>query len=142
METKKSIDIIFVKELPFETNGNKDNENALKDARLQFLLVLQYQDSSDCIGMHAALRLEKDDNTIVSGGATVIANIANWKESSKNQDDIVSNESIRQLISYSFAVMSGVFYKQSQSTIFNKVVIPYITTDELINFLRIEKIQK
>lgn len=142
METKKSIDIIFVKELPFKTNGNKDNESAFKDSSLQFLLVLQYQDGSDCVGMHAALRLEKDDNTIVSGGATVIANIANWKELSKNQDNIVSNESIRQLISYSFAVMSGVFYKQSQGTIFNKVVIPYIAIDELINFLRIEKIQK
>ena len=141
MQNRTLFEPVLIKEIPFEQAETQFSEDEYNNASIQFLVIFQYRDGSDVVGAHSVLRfLTPDQKVMVSGGVTVIASIQDWHKVNKEEQSIKSAESVLELLSYSHAVMTGVFYKQSANTQFQQAIIPYLNQSELADITRIEKV--
>ena len=141
MQNRILFEPVLIKEIPFEQTFNQISEEEYKSASIQFLTIFQYRDNTDVVGVHSVLRfITPNEKVIASGGVTIVASLHNWNEINKNEHDIKSAESVLSLLSYTHAVMTGVFYKQSDRTILQQAIIPCLSQQELANITRIEKV--
>lgn len=72
METQeKNIELLYVKELPFNLNREVViDKEMLRKIQMSFILVLQYNETSDMVELHIRARYMIDDKMVLmeSGG--------------------------------------------------------------------------
>lgn len=91
MEKMQHIQILQIKEIPFEVNREVNiTADMMKDVKFSFLIVLQHIKGNDVVGLHTVVRYYlPDGKELLQGGATVIAKLSNWIE--LEDDDKKSN---------------------------------------------------
>ena len=144
MEMKQHIQILQIKEIPFEVNREDNITSEMKkDVKFSFLIVLQHIKGSDVVGLHTVVRYYlPDGKELLQGGATVIAKLPNWGELEDNDDKIKSSSMVMELVSYANAFVSGLFYKEAEGTPLNSAFIPKIPAEELVEGMKIELIKE
>lgn len=141
----ENIELLLIKEIPFETNREFGNlsTDIVKNVRFSFLIVLQYQDESDTVGLHTVVRyIAPSGEMLLQGGATFIARIKDWNKIAINEENIKNATSVKNLVAYSSAFVSGMFFKRNAGTLFNSTFIPNIPSEQLVAGMKIEKIEK
>lgn len=90
MEMKQHIQILQIKEIPFEVNREVNiTSEMMKDVKFSFLIVLQHIKENDVVGLHTVVRYYlPDGKELLQGGVTVIAKLPNWGELEDNNDKI------------------------------------------------------
>lgn len=144
MEMKQHIQILQIKEIPFEVNREVNiTSEMMKDVKFSFLIVLQHIKGSDVVGLHTVVRYYlPDGKELLQGGATVIAKLPNWGELEDNDDKIKSSSMVMELVSYANAFVSGLFYKEEEGTPLNSAFIPKIPAEDLVEGMKIELIKE
>lgn len=144
MEMKQHIQILQIKEIPFEVNREVNiTSEMMKDVKFSFLIVLQHIKGSDVVGLHTVVRYYlPDGKELLQGGATVIAKLPNWGELEDNDDKIKSSSMVMELVSYANAFVSGLFYKEAEGTPLNSAFIPKIPAEDLVEGMKIELIKE
>lgn len=144
MEMKQHIQILQIKEIPFEVNREVNiTSEMMKDVKFSFLIVLQHIKGSDVVGLHTVVRYYlPDGKELLQGGATVIAKLPNWGELEDNDDKIKSSSMVMDLVSYANAFVSGLFYKEAEGTPLNSAFIPKIPAEDLVEGMKIELIKE
>ena len=144
MEMKQHIQILQIKEIPFEVNSEVNiTSEMMKDVKFSFLIVLQHIKGSDVVGLHTVVRYYlPDGKELLQGGATVIAKLPNWGELENNDDKIKSSSMVMELVSYANAFVSGLFYKEAEGTPLNSAFIPKIPAEDLVEGMKIELIKE
>lgn len=144
MEMKQNIQILQIKEIPFEVNREVNiTSEMMKDVKFSFLIVLQHIKGSDVVGLHTVVRYYlPDGKELLQGGATVIAKLPNWGELEDNDDKIKSSPMVMDLVSYANAFVSGLFYKEAEGTPLNSAFIPKIPAEDLVEGMKIELIKE
>lgn len=144
MEMKQHIQILQIKEIPFEVNREVNiTSEMMKDVKFSFLIVLQHIKGSDVVGLHTVVRYYlPDGKELLQGGATVIAKLPNWGELEDNDDKIKSSSMVMDLVSYANAFVSGLFYKEAEGTSLNSAFIPKIPAEDLVEGMKIELIKE
>ena len=141
---KQHIQILQIKEIPFEVNREVNiTSEMMKDVKFSFLIVLQHIKENDVVGLHTVVRYYlPDGKELLQGGVTVIAKLPNWGELEDNDDKIKSSSMVMDLVSYANAFVSGLFYKEAEGTPLNSVFIPKITAEDLVVGMKIELIEE
>lgn len=144
MEMKQHIQILQIKEIPFEVNREVNiTSEMMKDVKFSFLIVLQHIKENDVVGLHTVVRYYlPDGKELLQGGVTVIAKLPNWGEFEDNNDKIKSSSMVMDLVSYANAFVSGLFYKEAEGTPLNSVFIPKIPAEDLVEGMKIELIEE
>lgn len=144
MEMKQHIQILQIKEIPFEVNREVNiTSEMMKDVKFSFLIVLQHIKENDVVGLHTVVRYYlPDGKELLQGGVTVIAKLPNWGELEDNNDKIKSSSMVMDLVSYANAFVSGLFYKEAEGTPLNSVFIPKIPAEDLVEGMKIELIEE
>lgn len=144
METKQHIQILQIKEIPFEINREVNiTSEMMKDVKFSFLIVLQHIKGNDVVGLHTVVRYYlPDSKELLQGGATVIAKLPNWAELEDNDVKIKSSDIIMEFVSYANAFVSGLFYKEAEGTPLNSAFIPKIPAEDLVKGMKIELIKE
>lgn len=144
MEMKQHIQILQIKEIPFEVNREVNiTSEMMKDVKFSFLIVLQHIKENDVVGLHTVVRYYlPDGKELLQGGVTVIAKLPNWGELEGNDDKIKSSSMVMDLVSYANAFVSGLFYKEAEGTPLNSVFIPKIPAEDLVEGMKIELIEE
>lgn len=144
MEMKQHIQILQIKEIPFEVNREVNiTSEMMKDVKFSFLIVLQHIKENDVVGLHTVVRYYlPDGKELLQGGATVIAKLPNWGELEDNDDKIKSSSMVMDLVSYANAFVSGLFYKEAEGTPLNSAFIPKIPAEDLVEGMKIELIKE
>lgn len=144
MEMKQHIQILQIKEIPFEVNREVNiTSEMMKDVKFSFLIVLQHIKENDVVGLHTVVRYYlPDGKELLQGGVTVIAKLPNWGELEDNNDKIKSSSMVMDLVSYANAFVSGLFYKEAEGTPLNSVFIPKIPAEDLVEGMKIELIKE
>ena len=144
MEMKQHIQILQIKEIPFEVNREVNiTSEMMKDVKFSFLIVLQHIKENDVVGLHTVVRYYlPDGKELLQGGATVIAKLPNWGELEDNDDKIKSSSMVMELVSYANAFVSGLFYKEAEGTPLNSAFIPKIPAEDLVEGMKIELIKE
>ncbi len=144
MEMKQHIQILQIKEIPFEVNREVNiTSEMMKDVKFSFLIVLQHIKENDVVGLHTVVRYYlPDGKELLQGGVTVIAKLPNWGELEDNDDKIKSSSMVMDLVSYANAFVSGLFYKEAEGTPLNSVFIPKIPAEDLVEGMKIELIEE
>ncbi|MCW4128021.1 hypothetical protein ONT16_07095 [Prevotella copri] len=144
MEMKQHIQILQIKEIPFEVNREVNiTSEMMKDVKFSFLIVLQHIKGSDVVGLHTVVRYYlPDGKELLQGGATIIAKLPNWGELEDNDDKIKSSSMVMELVSYANAFVSGLFYKEAEGTPLNSAFIPKIPSEDLVEGMKIELIKE
>lgn len=144
MEMKQHIQILQIKEIPFEVNREVNiTSEMMKDVKFSFLIVLQHIKENDVVGLHTVVRYYlPDGKELLQGGVTVIAKLPNWGELEDNDDKIKSSSMVMDLVSYANAFVSGLFYKEAEGTPLNSVFIPKIPAEDLVEGMKIELIKE
>ena len=144
MEMKQHIQILQIKEIPFEVNREVNiTSEMMKDVKFSFLIVLQHIKENDVVGLHTVVRYYlPDGKELLQGGVTVIAKLPNWGELEDNNDKIKSSSMVMDLVSYANALVSGLFYKEAEGTPLNSVFIPKIPAEDLVEGMKIELIKE
>lgn len=144
MEMKQHIQILQIKEIPFEINREVNiTSEMMKDVKFSFLIVLQHIKENDVVGLHTVVRYYlPDGKELLQGGVTVIAKLPNWGELEDNDDKIKSSSMVMDLVSYANAFVSGLFYKEAEGTPLNSVFIPKIPAEDLVEGMKIELIKE
>lgn len=140
METKQHIQILQIKEIPFEVNREVNiTSEMMKDVKFSFLIVLQHIKGKDVVGLHTVVRYYlPDGKELLQGGATVIAKIPGWVEIEDDDEKIKSSSMIMEFVSYANAFVSGLFYKEAEGTPLNSAFIPKIPAEDLVKGMKIE----
>lgn len=141
---KQHIQILQIKEIPFEVNREVNiTSEMMKDVKFSFLIVLQHIKENDVVGLHTVVRYYlPDGKELLQGGVTVIAKLPNWGELEDNNDKIKSSSMVMDLVSYANAFVSGLFYKEAEGTPLNSVFIPKIPAEDLVEGMKIELIKE
>lgn len=141
---KQHIQILQIKEIPFEVNREVNiTSEMMKDVKFSFLIVLQHIKENDVVGLHTVVRYYlPDGKELLQGGVTVIAKLPNWGELEDNDDKIKSSSMVMDLVSYANAFVSGLFYKEAEGTPLNSVFIPKIPAEDLVEGMKIELIEE
>jgi len=141
---KQHIQILQIKEIPFEVNREVNiTSEMMKDVKFSFLIVLQHIKENDVVGLHTVVRYYlPDGKELLQGGVTVIAKLPNWGELEDNDDKIKSSSMVMDLVSYANAFVSGLFYKEAEGTPLNSVFIPKIPAEDLVEGMKIELIKE
>ena len=144
MEMKQHIQILQIKEIPFEVNREVNiTSEMMKYVKFSFLIVLQHIKENDVVGLHTVVRYYlPDGKELLQGGVTVIAKLPNWGELEDNDDKIKSSSMVMDLVSYANAFVSGLFYKEAEGTPLNSVFIPKIPAEDLVEGMKIELIEE
>lgn len=144
MEMEQHIQILQIKEIPFEVNREVNiTSEMMKDVKFSFLIVLQHIKENDVVGLHTVVRYYlPDGKELLQGGVTVIAKLPNWGELEDNDDKIKSSSMVMDLVSYANAFVSGLFYKEAEGTPLNSVFIPKIPAEDLVEGMKIELIKE
>ena len=144
MEMKQHIQILQIKEIPFEVNREVNiTSEMMKDVKFSFLIVLQHIKENDVVGLHTVVRYYlPDGKELLQGGVTVIAKLPNWGELEDNNDKIKSSSMVMDLVSYANAFVSGLFYKEAEGTPLNSAFIPKIPAEDLVEGMKIELIKE
>lgn len=144
MEMKQHIQILQIKEIPFEVNREVNiTSEMMKDVKFSFLIVLQHIKENDVVGLHTVVRYYlPDGKELLQGGVTVIAKLPNWGELEDNDDKIKSSSMVMDFVSYANAFVSGLFYKEAEGTPLNSVFIPKIPAEDLVEGMKIELIEE
>lgn len=143
MEKKQHIQILQIKEIPFEVNREVNiTSEMMKDVKFSFLIVLQHIKGKDVVGLHTVVRYYlPDGKELLQGGATVIAKLPNWSELD-DDEKIKSSSMIKELVSYANAFVCGLFYKEAEGTPLNSAFIPKIPAEDLVEGMKIELIKE
>ena len=79
---KTTFQILRIKEIPFDINRDINITKEIMDnIKLSFIFVLQYQKTTDIIGLHTVVRYSiPDQKPLLEGGITHIAQLSDWEE--------------------------------------------------------------
>ncbi len=140
MDTKQHIQILQIKEIPFEVNREVNiTSEVMKDVRFSFLIILQHVKGNDVVGLHTVVRYYlPDGKELLQGGATIIAKLPRWGELEDDEKKIQSSPMVKDFISYANAFVSGLFYKEAEGTPLNAAFIPMIPAEDLVQGMKIE----
>ena len=144
METKQHIQILQIKEIPFEVNREVNiTSEMMKDVKFSFLIVLQHIKGNDVVGLHTVVRYYlPDGKELLQGGATIIAKLPNWAELEDNDENIKSSSVVMEFVSYANAFVSGLFYKEAEGTPLNSAFIPKIPAEDLLEGMKKELVKE
>lgn len=140
MEDKKQIQMLQIKEIPFEVNREVNiTAEMMKDVKFSFLIVLQHVKGKDVIGLHTVVRyFLPNKEELLHGGVTIIAKLKKWSEIEDGEEKIKSSCMTKDLVSYANAFVSGLFYKEVEGTPLNSAFIPMLPVEELVKGMKIE----
>lgn len=144
METKQHIQILQIKEIPFEVNREVTiTSEIMKDVKFSFLIVLQHVKGNDVVGLHTVVRYYlPDGKELLQGGATVIAKLPDWEKLEDDDEKIKLSPTVMELVSYANAFVSGLFYKEAEGTPLNSAFIPKIPAEDLVEGMKIDLIKE
>ena len=144
MEKMQHIQILQIKEIPFEVNREVNiTADMMKDVKFSFLIVLQHIKGNDVVGLHTVVRYYlPDGKELLQGGATVIAKLSKWIELEDDDVKIKSSSMVLDFVSYANAFVSGLFYKEAEGTPLNSAFIPKIPADDLVKGMKIELVKE
>lgn len=143
METKQDIQILQIKEIPFDMNREVNvTPDVMKEVKFSFLIVLQHIHGKNVVGLHTVVRYYlPDGKVLLEGGATIVASIPNWTEIEDSEEKIKSSSYVSELVSYANAFVSGLFYKASEGTSLNSAFIPKVPVAELLAGMKVELVK-
>lgn len=77
MEAKQDIQILQIKEIPFDMNREVNvTPEVMKEVKFSFLIVLQHIHGKNVVGLHTVVRYYlPDGKVLLEGGATIVASI-------------------------------------------------------------------
>ena len=140
---KTTFQILRIKEIPFDINRDINITKEIMDnIELSFIFVLQYQKTTDIIGLHTVVRYSiPNQKPLLEGGITHIAQLSDWEEIKDDEEKIRKSDSLHKLISYALSFVSGVVFKQTEGTILNTAFIPHLPAEDFIQSMRIELLE-
>lgn len=137
-----NFELVHVKELSSRINRdiNIDPE-LLKKTQTAYLVVLQYQDGNDTVGLHVQIRyITPDEKVLLEFGATFVARLSGWDECVRDEQSLRANHNVVELVGYGLAFVSGMIFRHTSGTILNSVFTPHINPANIMEDVIIEKV--
>ena len=134
--------LVRVNELPSTINREIPlDEEILKKSKLSYMLILQYQDSTNVVGLHALIKIQTGEGAeILTEGATFIAEISDWGNWGHTKEDLLGKAPVVNLVDYAMAFVCGMIYRHTSGTALNTLNLPLMDTSELLKGLKVEKV--
>lgn len=144
MKKNNIFELVHIHELPSVFNREVVvNSEMLKQCSLAYLLVFQYKEGSDSVGLHVSLRyMTSDDKVLMQEGATIVAILDGWKEMSRDDNTLRSDDRFRSLVDYGLAFVSGMVFRRTSGTVMNNIFIPHFSAENIIQYVQIEEVKK
>ena len=141
METQ--FKILQIKELPFQVKHDVElTQEDMNNVKISFLIVLQHRSSDNVIGLHTMVRYMHNENDIIlESGVTHIAMINEWDSIKNSTEAIKTSTTIKELLGYATAFISGLVYRQTDGCSLHNYFIPFIPSEDLISNLKIEQVE-
>lgn len=138
------IKLLHINEIPFQLNLDvpKLTEDIKKRIQVAFLFVLQYQKGNETSAIHSLVKFILDGQTILEGGVTLIFQSNEWNGMSHVEEDVKKSSFAMDLISFAYPFMSGFQFSQVRDTKLADMFLPIIKSEDLVENLHVEEVQK
>ncbi len=144
MSTNISFEIVHIHELPSVFNREvKVDEEMLKKCTLGYLVVFQYREGDDMVGLHVSIRyLTHDGRILMQEGATVVAKINDWNKMSQEDNALRESSIVQLLVEYGLSFVSGMIFRRASGTVMNNIFVPHIEASSIMEDVVFEKVEK
>lgn len=143
MKENNFFELVHIHELPSVFNREIPiNAEMLKGCSLAYLVVFQYKEGSESVGLHVSIRYMTPDNKVLmQEGATLVAVLDGWKEMSREEKELRADIRFRSLVDYGLAFVSGMVFRRTSGTVMNSIFVPHMAVGNIINEVRIEEVK-
>lgn len=144
MKENNLFELVHIHELPAVFNRDiAVNAEMLKTCTLAYLVVFQYQEGSDSVGLHVSIRyMTPDQKILMQEGATLVSVLDGWKDMSRDEKTLRSDNRFRSLVDYGVAFVSGMVFRRTSGTVMNNIFIPHMAAENIIDNIQIEEVKK
>jgi len=144
MKENNLFELVHIHELPAVFNRDiAVNAEMLKTCTLAYLVVFQYQEGSDSVGLHVSIRyMTPDQKILMQEGATLVSVLDGWKDMSRDEKTLRSDNRFRSLVDYGVAFVSGMVFRRTSGTVMNNIFIPHMAAENIIDNVQIEEVKK
>ena len=144
MKENNLFELVHIHELPAVFNRDiAVNAEMLKTCTLAYLVVFQYQEGSDSVGLHVSIRyMTPDQKILMQEGATLVSVLDGWKDMSRDEKTLRSDNRFRSLVDYGVAFVSGMVFRRTSGTVMNNIFIPHMAVENIIDNVQIEEVKK
>lgn len=144
MSANNSFEIVHIHELPSVFNREvKVDEEMLKKCTLGYLVVFQYREGDDMVGLHVSIRyITPDERVLMQEGATLVAKINDWNEMSHEDDALRESLIVKLLVEYGLSFVSGMIFRRASGTVMNNIFVPHIEASLIMKDVVFEKVEK
>ena len=144
MNNNNQFELVHIQELSsiFNREVLIDKE-MLRSCSLAYLIIFQHQKNNESVGLHVSIRyLTRNDKLLMQEGATFIAKLDNWMNTSHEEEALKKNAQVQAFIEYGLAFVSGMVFRKVSGTVMNNIFVPYISINEIIEDVVIEEVHK
>lgn len=144
MKKNNLFELVHIHELPSVFNREVAvNSEMLKTCTLAYLVVFQYQEGSDSVGLHVSIRyITPDEKVLMQEGATLVSVLDGWEDMPRDENSLRNDNRFRSLVDYGLAFVSGMVFRRTSGTIMNNIFIPHMSAESIIDNVQIEEVKK